>query len=142
MSTAVGGYGLAVAAAALIAGCGDNNAAYDLWETDSCLLEKGYSPTLVETDDPAALRGEPGANGVLEIKANGAAIDIRFEDDADAATAHAGLLEKSAVSLGREDASDAIETKRNVTYWARGDQKVGDRPAEAFDDIDACLNDS
>ena len=136
-------HGLAVAAAALVAGCGGSDrAVYDLWETDSCLLDKGYSPTLVETDDPAALRGEPGANGVLEIKADdGTAIDIRFEDDPDAATARAGLLEKSAVSLGREDASDAIETKRNVTYWATGDRKVGDRSAEAFDDVDACLSD-
>ena len=132
----------AVAAAALIAGCGgSDDAAYDLWETDSCLLDKGYSPTLVETNDPAALRGEPGANGVLEIKADGTAIDIRFEDDSAAATARAGLLEKSAVAAGREDASDAIETKRNVMYWAKGDLKVGDRPAEAFADVDACLSD-
>ena len=136
-------HGLAVAAAVLVAGCGgSDDEAYDLWETDSCLLDKGYSPTLVETNDPAALRGEPGANGVLEIKADdGTAIDIGFEDDSAAATARAGLLEKSAVSLGREDAAAAIETKRNVTYWATGDRKVGDRSAEAFDDVDACLSD-
>jgi hypothetical protein len=134
---------LAVAVAALIAGCGgrSDDAAYDLWETDSCLLDKGYHPTLVETDDPAAYRGEPGANGVLEIKADGTAVDIRFEDDSTAATVRAGLLEKSAVAAGREDAADAIETKRNVMYWAKGDLKVGDRHAEAFDDVDSCLSD-
>ncbi len=37
--------------------------------------------------------------------------------------------------------SSAIETKRNVMYWARGDLKVGDRHAEAFEDVDACLTD-
>jgi hypothetical protein len=132
----------AVAVAALIAGCGgSDDAAYDLWATDSCLLDKGYSPTLVETNDPAALRGEPGANGVLEIKAEGTAVDISFEDDSAAAIARAGLLEKSAVAAGREDAADAIETKRNVFYWAKGDQKVGDRATEAFEDVDACLSD-
>ena len=131
-----------MAAAALIAGCGgSDDAAYDLWETDSCLLDKGYSPTLVETNDPGALRGEPGANGVLEIRADGKAIDIRFEDDSAAAIARAGLLEKSAVAAGREDAADAIETKRNVTYWATGDLKVGDRHPDAFADVDACLSD-
>jgi hypothetical protein len=111
------------------------------WDTDSCLLDKGYSPTLVETDDPGALRGEPGANGVLEIRADGTAVDIRFEDDSAAAIARAGLLEKSAVAAGREDAADAIETKRNVMYWAKGDLKVGDRHPEAFADVDACLSD-
>ena len=132
----------AMAAAALIAGCGgSDDGAYDLWETDSCLLDKGYSPALVETDDPAAFRGEPGANGVLEIKKDGGAVDIRFEDDAAAAIARAGLLEKSAVAAGRADAADAIETKRNVIYWAKGDLKVGDRHPEAFADVDACLSD-
>ena len=132
----------AVAVAALIAGCGgSDDAVYDLWATDSCLLDKGYSPTLVETNDPAALRGEPGANGVLEIKAEGTAVDISFEDDSAAAIARAGLLEKSAVAAGREDAADAIETKRNVFYWAKGDLKVGDRQADAFEDVDACLSD-
>ena len=132
----------AVAAAALIAGCGgSDDAAYDLWETDSCLIDKGYSPALVETDDPAAFRGEPGANGVLEIKTDGGAVDIRFEDDAATASARAGLLEKSAVAAGREDAADAIETKRNVFYWAKGELKVGDRQAEAFEDVDDCLSD-
>ena len=131
-----------MAAVVLIAGCGESDdAAYDLWETDACLLDKGYSPTLVETDDPAAFRGEPGANGVLEIRADGAAVDIRFEDDSATAIARAGLLEKSAVAAGREDAADAIETKRNVFYWAKGDVKVGDRAAETFEDVDACLSD-
>ena len=68
------------------------------------------------------------------------AVDIRFEDDPAAASARAGLLEKSAVAAGRADAADAIETKRNVMYWAKGDLKVGDRHPEAFADVDACLS--
>ena len=78
---------------------------------------------------------------MLEIKADGTAVDTRFEDDSAAAIARAGLLEKSAVAAKREDAADAIETKRNVRYWAKGDLKVGDRHAEAFADVDACLSD-
>ena len=58
-----------------IAGCGgSDDAAYDLWETDACLIDKGYSPALVETDDPAAFRGEPGANGVLESRTSPAGL--------------------------------------------------------------------
>jgi len=114
-----------MAAAALIAGCGgSDDAAYDLWETDSCLLDKGYSPALVETDDPAAFRGEPGANGVLEIKTDGGgAVDIRFEDDAAAAIARAGLLEKSAVAAGPRGrcGRDRDEAKRHVLGKGRSE---------------------
>lgn len=112
---------LATAAAALIAGCGgSDDAAYDLWEIDSCLLDKGYSPTLVETNDPGALRGEPGANGVLEIKANGKAIDIRFEDDAAAAIARAGQLESRCGQRGRRG-RDRDEAKRHVLGKGRSE---------------------
>jgi hypothetical protein len=73
---------------------------------------------------------------VLEIDAGGTAVQIAFHDDSDGAAGRASLLERSAASFGRKDASDAIETKGNVTYWT-----TGDRPDEAFDDVDACLSD-
>jgi hypothetical protein len=119
------------AAALLIAGCGGNDDAtvYDLWETETCLRDKGYSPKLVEADDLALLR-EPGGNGVLRIEAGGTTIDIAFEDDSDRAAARAG----------RWGAPDARETKGNVAYWAAGDRPDASRArAEAFDHIDACL---